>query len=103
MLVAPEAGAAAVIADMLFNVIGWTILQLGAPEPEAKKSVTASYGEFTQSISEQQIINSNQGNPDINDLVDCPDDKRINVSPDLFPLIATRRPETYGPLTKSRT
>ncbi len=65
--ISAEATAA---ADIIFNVMGYTISKSGTPEQSTTMSVVGDQSTFNTAITEQQAINSGQG-------VDCPDDPRI--------------------------
>ena len=79
VLVTSETGPIApVLADMIFNVAGWIVTNSTTPAPsKAMKTVTADYDAFTKAISDQSIINVDGAFPNINDIIDCPDDPRI--------------------------
>ena len=57
---APEGSTVvAALADMIFNVVGWIVMNSGTPEPTATKGVEGSYATFLQAIADQK----NHGQP----------------------------------------
>ena len=80
---------AAIIADMVFNAIGWVVQISGTPEPTHTGTVTGDLAAFTNAISEQQTIDANNGSVILNDMgIDCPEDTRIRCGDSLSRIAA---------------